>query len=187
MGTAAGNTAAQLAARTARGLGRAIDRIGQVTAWLMLALVLLVAGNVLGRYLLGFSSVAAQELEWHLLVPIALLGLAYGIRRGGHVRVDVFYEHFGTRLQAAVDLLTALLTLLFALVAIQLSIPYVEQAYWIGEGSPDPGGLPHRFIIKGCLPIGFLLLALQGLQMALESALRLAGRDREAATAAGHR
>lgn len=185
MGTAA-QAAAQAAARTARRLGRTIDVIGQVTAWLMLALVLLVAGNVLSRYLLGFSSVAAQELEWHLLVPIALLGMAYGIRRGGHVRVDVFYEQFGTRLQAAVDLLTAVLTLAFALIAIQLSIPYVEQAYRIGEGSPDPGGLPYRFIIKGCLPLGFLLLALQGLQMTIESALRLAGCDAEAETAAGH-
>jgi TRAP-type mannitol/chloroaromatic compound transport system permease small subunit len=178
-------TAANTAARTARLLGRTIDVIGQAAAWLMLALVLLVAGNVLGRYLLGISSVAAQELEWHLLVPIALLGMAYGIRRGGHVRVDVFYEHFGPRLQASVDLLTALLTLLFAVVAIQLSIPYAEQAYRIGEGSPDPGGLPHRFIIKSCLPLGFLLLALQAVQMTLESGLRLTGHSIEDRAASG--
>ncbi|MBK1698540.1 TRAP transporter small permease subunit [Rhodovibrio salinarum] len=168
-------TAARTAIRASRVLGRTIDHLGQAVAWLMLALVLLVAGNVLGRYLLGFSSVAAQELEWHLLVPIALLGMAYGIRRGGHVRVDVFYEHFGARKQAAVDLLTAVLTVLLAVVAIQLSIPYVEQAYRIGEGSPDPGGLANRFIIKACLPLGFLLLALQGVELAIESALRVAG------------
>lgn len=178
-------TGPETAARAARLLGVMIDRIGQATAWLMLALVLLVAGNVLSRYLLGFSSVAAQELEWHLLVPIAMLGMAYSIRRGGHVRVDVFYEHFNPRLQAGVDLLTALLALLFAVVALWLSIPYVEQAYRIGEGSPDPGGLPHRFLIKACLPLGFLLLALQAVSMALESGLRLADRSQADTTATG--
>jgi TRAP-type mannitol/chloroaromatic compound transport system permease small subunit len=66
-----------------------------------------------------------------------------------------------------------------------LSIPYVEQAYRIGEGSPDPGGLPHRFIIKACLPLGFLLLALQAMQMTLESGLRLAGRPTEDPATAG--
>lgn len=167
------------AERTAQAIGRGIDVLGQAVAWLMLALVLLVAGNVLSRYLLGFSDVALQELEWHLVVPIALLGMAYSIRRGGHVRVDVFYERFGPRLQAAVDVLTGLLIVLFAVVSIYLSVPYVEQSYSIGESSPDPGGLANRWIIKACIPLGFLVLALQGVAMTIDNVvavLRAPGR-----------
>jgi TRAP-type mannitol/chloroaromatic compound transport system permease small subunit len=159
------------AERTAQALGRGIDLLGQCVSWLMLALVLLVAGNVLSRYLLGFSDVAMQELEWHLVVPIALLGMAYSIRRGGHVRVDVLYERFGPRLQAAVDVLTGVLIVLFAVVSIYLALPYVEQSYSIGESSPDPGGLENRWIIKACIPLGFLVLALQGVAMTIDSTL----------------
>jgi TRAP-type mannitol/chloroaromatic compound transport system permease small subunit len=142
---------------------RAIDALGKLTLWLTLAMVLLVAANVLLRYALSLGSVWAQELEWHLLAAVILLGMSYAMQRGESVRVDVFYANFGPRLKLAVDMLSHALTLLIALAFIKLSLGYVGQAWAIDEASPDPGGIPHRWFIKGLIPFGFAVLALQTL------------------------
>ena len=152
-----------------------IDRIGRLAAWLGLALVLLVAYDVLGRYVLGGASVAMQELEWHLLPPIALIGMSYAMCHKEHVRVDVFYEKFPPRLRIAIDFFGALLTAIIAILIIDLSLNYVWQSFRIGEGSPDPGGLPYRFILKGFIPVGFALLFLQALAQCIKSGLALIG------------
>jgi TRAP-type mannitol/chloroaromatic compound transport system permease small subunit len=154
----------------------AIDRIGRATAWLCLVLVVLVAINVLLRYVFRIGPVALQELEWHLMSPIALLGMSYALRHGDHVRVDIFYERFGRRLREAVDLAAALAAIGISAVLIKLSLGFVEQAYALGEGSPDPGGLPHRFLLRGFIPLGFALLMAQAAAQALRSLLRLSGR-----------
>ncbi|MCR4267603.1 TRAP transporter small permease subunit [Nitratireductor sp. ZSWI3] len=145
----------------ADGATRAVRAIGQLTAWCGLALVLVVAGNVLGRYLFGLSSVAMQEMEWHLMAVGALFGMAYGLNQGGEVRVDVLYDKFDARTKSIIDTLSALLLALLALVLAWLSIGYVEQSYSINEGSPDPGGLAYRYILKAALPAAFALLSLQ--------------------------
>jgi len=159
----------------------AIDRIGRLAAWLGFALVLLVAYDVLGRYVFGGASVATQELEWHMLPPIALIGMSYTMRHQEHVRVDVFYEKFPPRLRIVIDLFSALLTAAIAILIIKLSLNYVWESYRIGESSPDPGGLPYRFILKAFIPIGFTLLFLQALAQCIKSALALGGSKRDGA------
>jgi TRAP-type mannitol/chloroaromatic compound transport system permease small subunit len=158
-----------------------IDRIGRLAAWLGLALVLLVAWDVLGRYVLGGASVAMQELEWHMMPPIALIGMSYTMRHQEHVRVDVFYEKFPPRMRIAIDLFSALLTAAIAILIIKLSLPYVWESYRIGESSPDPGGLPDRFILKAFIPIGFALLFAQALAQCIKSSLALSGSNRDGA------
>lgn len=165
----------------ADGIEWAIDRIGRLAAWLGLALVLLVAYDVLGRYVFGGASVATQELEWHMLPPIALIGMSYTMRHKEHVRVDVFYDKFPPRMRLAIDLFSAVLTAAIALLIIKLSLNYVWESYRIGEGSPDPGGLPDRFILKAFIPIGFALLFMQALAQCINSALALFGSQRDAA------
>jgi hypothetical protein len=71
-----------------------IDRVGQVTLYLTLAMIALVATNVLLRYAFSVGSVWAQELEWHLLAAVILLGMSYALQRGDNVRVDLFYAGF---------------------------------------------------------------------------------------------
>jgi TRAP-type mannitol/chloroaromatic compound transport system permease small subunit len=160
--------------RIADGAERAVRIVGQAFAWTGLALVLLVAANVLGRYLLGWSTVAAQELEWHLLAVGALFGMSYGLNQGGEVRVDVLFARFRPGVQALVDLIAALMLLAVSLYVIRVSIGFVEQSWSIGEGSPDPGGLANRWILKAAVPAAFALLALQALAMALRAAARMA-------------
>ena len=140
---------------------RLIDAVGRATAWLALAIVLLMATNVVLRYLFSYGSVWSQELEWHLLSPLVLFGVAYGFLKGEHVRVDVVYTHFPPRMQIAVNLLAAVLCLGVSVLVVWLSLKYVQQAYEIGEQSSDPGGFTHRWVLKAFIPAGFALLGLQ--------------------------
>ena len=163
------------AARAADALEWLVDGVGRGTAWICLLIVVVVANNVILRYAFGLGPVALQELEWHLMSPIALIGISYAMRHGDHVRVDIFYDRFPPAVQTTIDLLTALAVIVVSVVIIKLSYNFVYQAYAIGEGSPDPGGLPHRFLLRSFIPLGFALLALQGLAQALRCGLRLLG------------
>ncbi len=138
-----------------------IDRVGMATLWLALIMIALVATNVLLRYSMSLGSVWAQELEWHLLAAMILLGMSYSLQRGENVRVDLFYANFSPRLKFIVDLMSGAITLMIALLFVKLSLAYVMQSYSIGETSSDPGGIPYRWAIKGLIPVGFGLLALQ--------------------------
>jgi TRAP-type mannitol/chloroaromatic compound transport system permease small subunit len=155
--------------RAAGVLERWVDRIGRVTGWCAFALVVLMSFNVLLRYLFRTGSVAMQELEWHLMAPICLLGLSYALLHDGHVKVDIFYGRFSERARRIVDLVSMILVCLVVALLIYLSLPYVEQSYRIGEKSPDPGGLTHRWILKALLPLGFALLLIQSLAALLRS------------------
>ncbi len=145
------------------GIESLIDVVGKATLWVALSMMALVAVNVLLRYAFSFGSVWAQELEWHLLAALILLGMSYALQRGENVRVDLFYAGFSARKKFLVDVVSVLLILVIALIFIKLSLAYVAQAWAIGEKSPDPGGIPWRWAVKGLIPLGYALLALQSL------------------------
>lgn len=138
-----------------------IDAAGRATLYLTLFMIGLVAVNVLLRYSFSVGSVWSQELEWHLLAAVILLGMSYALQRGDNVRVDVFYANFSPRAKFVVNIASGVLTLAIALLFIKLSWAYVGQSYAIAETSPDPGGIPMRWAVKGLIPLGFGLLALQ--------------------------
>jgi TRAP-type mannitol/chloroaromatic compound transport system permease small subunit len=145
---------------------------GRLAAWLLLLMVLVIGYDVAMRYLFQSGSVALQELEWHLFALIFLLGAAYTFKHDGHVRVDIFYSsaHMDERKRAWVNLLGGLFFLLpFCLLIIISSAPFVSYAFNVSEGSPDPGGLPYRFLLKSAIPLGFSLLLLQGVAHMLRS------------------
>lgn len=153
---------AKLTLREVRaGIERFTDLTGRATSWLALVIVVLMATNVLLRYLFSYGTVWAQELEWHLLSPLILFGMSYALLHGEHVRVDVLYGKFSPRKQLLVDLLSVVLCIAVSVAVIWLSINYVQQSWVIDEQSPDPGGLTHRWILKALIPLGFILLILQ--------------------------
>lgn len=154
---------------------RFIDWIGRATSWLALAIVVLMATNVVLRYLFSYGSVWAQELEWHLLAPLILFAIAWGLQKGDHVRVDVAYTHFSPRAKEIVNLASAVLCLAIAVIVVYLSVKYVQQSYVIDEKSSDPGGLTHRWLLKSLIPLGFVLLALQSLAEIAKSVFRMRG------------
>ncbi|MGA1063477.1 MAG: TRAP transporter small permease subunit [Burkholderiaceae bacterium] len=138
-----------------------ITRTGRICSWLVLVIVVLMATNVLLRYTMSVGSVWAQELEWHLLVPLILLVMSWGIQSGESPRIDVLYANYQPRKKLQVDLLSEVLTMAVALTVAWLSVGYVMQSFSILEGSPDPGGIPYRWVIKALIPIGFAMLFLQ--------------------------
>lgn len=166
-----------LAERLADAIEAVVDVFGRLAAFVGVALVLLVAGNVFARYFFRTGTIWLQELEWHLIAPIALIGMSYTLLKGEQVRVDFLYEQMPRALRQVIEIATGILTIIFAVIVVKLSLPFVEQAWRMGEGSPNPGGMPHRAVLKALIPFGFALLALQGLAHTLRHGLALLRRS----------
>ena len=158
-----------------------IDKVtwaaGKLAVLLLLALIALVGWNVLGRYVVGGGSVALQELEWHLLAPVVLLGITLLVLEKGHVRVDMVYDKLPVRAQTWLDLISMISGMVMALLFIKYSAGFVESSWSLREGSADPGGLPARYLLKAMIPAGFALFALQCLANAIRHAAVLADRS----------
>ncbi len=153
----------------ARTLDAIIDRVGRVTGWCAFALVLVMAFNVLLRYFFRTGSVGMQELEWHLMAPICLLGLSYAILHDGHVQVDILFGRFPESVRNVINFVSMVCVVVVVAILLKLSIPYVMQSYNIGEKSPDPGGLTHRWIVKAMMPLGFALMLVQSIAAMLKA------------------
>ena len=94
---------------------------------------------------------------------IFLLGGGYALKHDRHVRVDLFYGNFSDRDRAWVNLIGHTVLLLpWCIVLTWVSSRYAFDSFQMGEGSPDPGGLPFRFLVKSAIPLCFVLLLLQG-------------------------
>ena len=157
------------AERLAGGIDVFIDLVGRITSWLALGIALVMGANVLLRYAFSYGFIWAQELEWHIFVPICLFGMSYALLHGEHVRVDVVFQYFTPRNKELVEVISAVISMAFSVIVIWLSIPYVWQSWSIGEGTANPGGLDYRYIVKSFIPIGFALLFLQSLSQAIKS------------------
>ena len=153
---------------------------GRAVSWLVLAMVLLVGYDVTMRYVFRSGSIALQELEWHLFSIIFLAGAAYTLKHDAHVRLDLFYQskRLTDRHRAWINLAGDLLFLIPFCILIIVSVwPFLYQSYLYAEGSPDPGGLPYRWLLKAMIPVGFAMLIVQGLGNACRNIARLLERD----------
>ncbi len=150
--------------------------VGRGVAWVTLGLVLVVFVDVVMRYLFNTSFVFTQELEWHLFGFIFLIGAGYTLLHDGHVRVDIIYQRLGFKGRAWVNFGGVLLFLIpGCIMVITTSWKFTATSFAMLEGSPDPGGIPFRFILKGCIPVGFTLLLLQGLSLGMHSFMQILG------------
>jgi TRAP-type mannitol/chloroaromatic compound transport system permease small subunit len=157
------------AEQLAAGIDDFIDLVGRMVSWLALAVALVMGANVFLRYGFSIGSIWAQELEWHLLVPLTLVGMSYALRHGEHVRVDVLFASFTNRTKHAINAISAVLAMIFSALVIWLSIAFVAQSWSMGEGSPNPGGIGALYLMKAMIPVGFALLFLQSLAQAIQS------------------
>lgn len=159
---------------------RAIDalntRIGSMCDWLVLAAVLISAGNAASRYLFSLSSNAFLEIQWQLFGAIVLLGASVTLKNNEHVRVDILYSWVSERTKLWIDLVGIILFMLPVLaLLIWLSVPFFVSSFRIDEHSANPGGLPF-WPVKLVLPLGFSLLALQALSELVKRIAALRGR-----------
>lgn len=148
---------------------------GAIATAAVLAACLISSGNAASRYALGLTSNAWLEVQWYLFAVIAMLGAAETLRRGGHVRVDLLYAVIGDRGRIWIDLLGLALFLLPGMVIFAwLSWPYFWESWVRNEISNNPGGL-LRWPAKLLLPIGFSLVAIQGVAELLKRIAALRG------------
>ena len=147
-------------------LSRTIDRLsewlGRWVAWLVLAAVLISAGNAAVRKAFNFSSNGYLEIQWYLFAAVFLLASGYTMLRQEHVRIDVISGRFSKRTQIWIDIVGICGFLFpFVVTVIGLSVPLVLKAYQTGEMSSNAGGL-IRWPVFALLPAGFFFLGLQG-------------------------
>ena len=142
-----------------RFFGKLGDIVGYACVLVMFLMIADVFFNVTARYFFKYGNVGLQELEWHFFSVIILLGMSYALKDDAHVRVDIFYEKMSVKKRALINMAGVILFILpLALLVAWLSWDYVVEAYESGEGSADPGGLPHRWVIKAFIPFSFWLL-----------------------------
>ena len=165
--------------KTLLALARQIDTLSRwaavVALWLVLICALVSAGNALSRYTLDLSSNAWLELQWYMFGATVLLGAPHLLNKNGHIRVDLFYAKLNDRQRAWLDLAGLLAFLLpFCYFMVIYSWPWFVEAWQINEVSANAGGL-IRWPVKLLLPVGFALLALQGLSEIIKRVAALRG------------
>lgn len=162
--------------RASRLIDRLNDRVGRIVYWLVLVAVLVSAGNAVIRYAFSASSNAWLEIQWYLFSAVFLLCAGYTLLRNEHVRIDVISGQLSPRARAWIDIVGTLLFLLpMAVIIGWLSWPAVVDSYVRHEISGDAGGL-IRWPVKALIPLGFALLALQGVSELIKRIAFLAGR-----------
>ena len=139
------------------------DRLGWLASWMVLAACLISAANAMSRYAFDISSNAYLEIQWYLFAAIVMLGASYTLRMNEHVRVDIVYTHLSERGKEWLDLIgTAVFLVPSMLVIAYYSWPFFMQSWNVQEISGNAGGL-IRWPVKLLVPVGFTLVALQGI------------------------
>lgn len=155
--------------------------IGTVLAWVALALVLVQFAIVLMRYVFGVSHIFVQESVVYMHAVLFMVAVGYTLLQNGHVRVDIFYGAASPKRKALIDFIGVWLFIApMVLVTWQLAWPYVAFAWRIRESSPEGSGIPAVFLLKTTILVFVVLLALQGIALAIRSLLVMAGVERKA-------
>ncbi len=156
-------------------IDRLSEFVGRWVAWLVLAAVLVSAVNATVRKAFSFSSNAFLEIQWYLFAAVFLLAAGYTLLRNEHVRIDVVLSRFRRRTQIKVELFGLIAFLFpFCWAVIDLVMPLVVKAFVTGEMSSNAGGL-IRWPVYALVPLGFGLLALQGVSEAIKRVAYLRG------------
>ena len=159
-----------------RSIDRFTDITGRAISWLCLVMVVMTLVVVVLRYYFQSGSIALQESITNLHGLVFMLGIAFTLQRGGHVRVDIFYRGFSPRRKALVDLIGGLVFLLpVSLLIFVFSWDYVAASWAIGETSEERSGIQGIYLLKTLLLLMPATLMLQGLAEILRSWMVLMG------------
>lgn len=164
--------------RLARLIDRINDRIGRAVAWLALVMVLVQFVIVVQRYVFGIGSIWMQESMVYMHATLFMLAAGYTLLHNGHVRVDIFYREASPRRKALTDLAGALFFLLPMCAATAwLAWPYVANSWAIFEGSKETSGIHAVFLLKSVILAFAVLVALQGVSLAIHAVRVLKGDE----------
>lgn len=151
-------------------IDRTIDQTGQLVSWISLILILLICVDVFMRYFLNTSKIWMVEMEWHLFSVLFLLGASYTLLHDKHVRVDLYYENYSHERKNIVNALGIIIFVIpWCLIILTTSWDYAANSFSFSEGSPQPGGLPARYLVKSVIFLGFFLLLVQAISILIKS------------------
>ena len=151
------------------------DVFGFIAKWFVLLACLVSAGNATIRYLLNYSSNGWLEIQWYMFGGIVFLGAAQTLRLNEHVRVDLLYSNVSDRTRLWIDIVGFMIFLLPVMTyLIYLTMPFFLNSFRLQEISSNAGGL-ILWPVKLVLPLGFILLWLQGLAELIKRIAGLAG------------
>jgi TRAP-type mannitol/chloroaromatic compound transport system permease small subunit len=155
-------------------LNAVVRRVAETTAWFNFVLIGVILAQVVLRYGFNHGLVPLEELMWHLYAIAFMFGLAYAIANDSHIRVDLVRVNLAPRTRHIVEILGILLLLLpFLWIVFDHSLAWVADAYRLNESSPNPQGLPYRWIVKSVIPIAFALMILAALARLIRETLLL--------------
>jgi len=157
--------------RLSKVLDRFITGIGEIAAWLNVAVILAIITQVILRYVFSKGLVILEELQWHLYAGGIMIGLSYCLTHDTHIRLDLLHHRFSQRRKEVVDLLgTAFLLMPMIIIMLMHSWPFVTESFRLNEASDSVVGLPYRWVVKSFLIIGFGLLGLAGVSRLIRAA-----------------
>lgn len=161
--------------RISEGLDRGVTLVGRMAGWVIFALIAVTVFDVITRRFFVLGSTKLQEMEWHLHAILFTLCLGFAFLKGAHVRIELISARFSDITRAWVELICCVLFLLpFCALLIWFGTGFAFDSFMDGETSSSATGLGHRWLIKIFLPIGFLLLAMSGLAIALRNIVLIA-------------
>lgn len=177
-------------------LAAIVVRVGRIAAWVALVMIVVIIFDVVTRSIKGsswigdypwlrqfftaidpyLSSTKLQEIQWHLHGVLFLLCLGYAYVKDAHVRIELLRDRFPMKVRAWVEIVGIVIGLFFyCYVVIYYGTESAIRSWVRGEGSSGMTGLPHRFIIKSFLPIGFTFIAMAGVSVLLRCIVFLFG------------
>lgn len=149
--------------------------VGKSVIWLVLAAVLMSAGNAIVRKVFQTSSNALLEIQWYLFAAVFLLGAGYTFLHNAHVRIDFLSHRASPKVRNIIDVIgIAVVVIPLCVLIIDLSWPFVMNAYVSGEMSENSGGL-IRWPVYMLLPAGMALLLVQAVSELIKRIAFLTG------------
>ncbi|MBC9889709.1 MAG: TRAP transporter small permease subunit [Opitutae bacterium] len=140
-----------------------IVNLGRLSAWMLLVLLASIVLQVSLNFL-NSSITWREELQWYLYGASAMVALSYTMTRNGHVRVEIIHRKLSLRTRQILEVIWIMVALIpLYMVTLTHGWDFMVESFRIGEGSPDPGGMPFRWVVKGFIPIASLLLILTAL------------------------
>jgi len=138
------------------------EKFGFIANYFVLFAALISAGNAASRYLFSESSNGWLEIQWYMFAAMVLLGAPYTLKMNEHVRVDLVYGMVSERTRIWIDIIGGFLFLLpICIILTYFTWPWFVDSWKLNEASSNAGGL-LRWPVKLLLPVGFFLMALQG-------------------------
>ena len=156
--------------RTVRVIDKFTDTTGTAVAWLSMPLVFVVAYEVLARYAFNAPTIWSFDLTYMLYGTIFMLGSAYALHKGAHIRTDFFFERWSIRTRNMIDSI-AYIVFFFPSLIVFLWVSGAEgwYSYGIGETSEQTPWRPILWPYKMVVPLACVLLLIQGVSETIKS------------------